>query len=106
MFSGNESGGSTGDLEVGLQGHAPIERASSAELIPFAHRLMTKREIAEYFGITERTIEAWMRRRYIPYIKIGQCVRFRVATVLRYVDDKYLVSAGEPRRRSRNGSRR
>ena len=63
---------------------------------------MTKREISEYFGITERTIEVWMRRRYIPYIKIGQSVRFRVATVLRYVDDKYLVPAGEPQRRIRN----
>ncbi len=71
-------------------------------MIPFEHRLMTKREIADYFGITERTIEVWMRHRYIPFIKIGQSVRFRVATVLRYVDDKYLVPAGEPRRGSRN----
>ena len=102
MFSGHELGGSTGEIEVGLQGHALTAPASSAEMIPFEYRLMTKREISEYFGISERTIEVWMRRRYIPYIKIGQSVRFRVATVLRYVDDKYLVPAGEPRRRSTN----
>lgn len=56
---------------------------------------MTKRELAGYFGITDRTVEEWMRRRYIPYIKIGQTVRFRVATVLRYVDEKYVVPAGQ-----------
>lgn len=44
-----------------------------------------------------------MRRRYIPYIKIGQTVRFRVASILRYVDGKYLVSAGQPRRHSKTG---
>jgi len=70
--------------------------------IPFEHRLFTKREMAEYFGITERTVEVWMRHRFIPYIKIGQSVRFRIAMVLRYVDDKYLVPAGEPRRRRKN----
>ncbi len=63
---------------------------------------MTKKEISGYFGISERTIEVWMRRRYIPYIKIGQSVRFRVASVLRYVEDKYLVPAGQPRRQVKN----
>ena len=102
MFSGHEFGGITGDIKVGVQGHPAIAREPSAETIPFEHRLMTKREMADYFGITERTIEVWMHRRYIPYTKIGKSVRFRVGTVMRYIDDKYLVSAGEPRRRGRN----
>jgi excisionase family DNA binding protein len=76
--------------------------SSIEEPIPFEHRLMTKRQLAEYFRITERTIEVWMRRRYIPYIKIGQSVRFRVASVLRYVDDKYMVPAGKPQRRRKD----
>jgi excisionase family DNA binding protein len=100
MFTGNESGGSKNNTDVPFRQPVTSVPASSTEAtISFEHRLFTKREMADYFGITERTIEVWMRRRYIPYIKIGQSVRFRIATVLRYVDDKYLVPAGEPRRR-------
>ena len=103
MFSGIEFGGSTGSqMSRGHTDDSNAPHPSAGEAIPFEYRLMTKREISEYFRITERTIEVWMRRRYIPYIKIGQSVRFRVATVLRYVDDKYLVPAGESRRRARN----
>jgi excisionase family DNA binding protein len=102
MFSGIEFGGSNGaQMSPGQDGDEHATRPSAGEVIPFEYRLMTKREISEYFGITERTIEVWMRRRYIPYIKIGQTVRFRVASVLRYVDGKYLVPAGEPRRPNR-----
>ena len=79
-----------------------VAAALTEATIPFEHRLFTKREMAHYLGVTERTVEVWMRRRYIPYIKIGQSVRFRIATVLRYVDDKYLVPAGEPQRRRGN----
>jgi len=63
------------------------------EAIPFEHRLMTKRELAGYFRITERTVEAWMQRRQIPYLKIGRTVRFRLATVVPYVNSKYLIPA-------------
>jgi excisionase family DNA binding protein len=102
MFSGNEFGGNS-STEM-ARGHDGDDRptAPSADEIPFEHRLMTKKEISEYFRITERTIEIWMRRRYIPYIKIGQSVRFRVASVLRYVEDKYLVPAGQPRRHAKH----
>jgi excisionase family DNA binding protein len=89
-------------MAPGLNGDGQPAPALAGELTPFEYRLMTKRQIAEYFGITERTIEVWMRRRYIPFIKIGQTVRFRVASVLRYVDEKYLVPAGEGGRRRKN----
>jgi len=102
MFNGNEFGGISGtQMAQGYDGDGHPTAPSAGE-IPFEHRLMTKKEIAEYFSITERTVEVWMRRRYIPYIKIGQSVRFRVASVLRYVDDKYLVPAGQPRRHANN----
>ena len=100
MFAGIEFGGrKDGQMDQGVQGHDQTATPSAGEAIPFEYRLMTKREISKHFGVTERTIEVWMRRRYIPYIKIGQSGRFRIATVLRYVDDRYLVPAGEPRRR-------
>jgi excisionase family DNA binding protein len=102
MFSGIDIGGNDEPQVSGCHegSHQPLY-PPSGEPVPFEFRLMSKRELAGYFGITERTVEVWMRRRYIPYIKIGQTVRFRVATVLRYVDDKYLVPAGEARRRAR-----
>ena len=94
MFTGNEIGGSkSNQVEQGVPGHDQTAAESASEVVPFEHRLMTKREISVYFGITERTIEVWMRRRYIPFMKIGQTVRFRVSTVIRYVDDKYSVPA-------------
>jgi excisionase family DNA binding protein len=102
MFSGDEFGGSGGSQTArGCDGNDFLTAPSAGD-IPFEHRLMTKKEISEYFGVTERTIEVWMRRRYIPYIKIGQSVRFRVASVLRYVDDKYLVPTGQSRRHVKN----
>jgi excisionase family DNA binding protein len=102
MFNGNEFGGnSSTELGRGHNGDGRPTAPSAAE-IPFEHWLITKKEISEYFGITERTIEVWMRRRYIPYIKIGQSVRFRVASVLRHVDDKYLVPARQRRRHVKN----
>src|SRR5271165_4557552 len=102
MFSGDEFGGSSGtQMAQGYNGGGHPTAPSVGE-IPFEHRLMTKSQISDYFGITERTVEVWMRRRYIPYIKIGQSVRFRVASVLRYVEDKYLVPAGQPRRHAKN----
>ena len=67
--------------------------------VPFEYRIMSKSEMAAYLGITERTIEIWMRRRMIPFIKLGRTVRFRVDSVLRYVDEKYTVSVAGSRRR-------
>jgi len=85
-----------------VQGHAQMAAPSAVEAIPFEYRRMTKRELSEYLGVTERTIEVWMRRRYIPYVKIGQSVRFGVATVLCYLDEKYYVPVGERGRRCKS----
>ena len=103
MFNGNEFIGSA-QVAQSHAGDCLSTQPASVETIPFEQRLLTKREMAAYFGITERTIESWMRRRYIPFIKIGQSVRFRVANVLQYVDNKYLMPAGEARRRKRRKS--
>lgn len=39
---------------------------------------LTKLQVAELFQVTERTVDAWMERRLIPFIKIGRTVRFRI----------------------------
>ncbi len=96
-----DGGFNEGDGGAGQQQPCGIDPGGTppSEHIPFEHRLVNKRELADYFGITERTVEVWMSRRYIPYIKIGQSVRFRIASVLKYVDEKYTVPASEGRRR-------
>jgi excisionase family DNA binding protein len=47
--------------------------------IPAGERYLSKLEVAARFGMTARTIEHWMRRGVIPYLKIG---KGRRATVL------------------------
>ncbi len=66
MFNGNEFGGSSGPRTAqGLDGDCHLTAPAVSD-IPFEDRLITKKQISEYFGITERTVEVWMRRRYIP----------------------------------------
>lgn len=39
----------------------------------------SKKEVAAYFGIGLRTVTDWMRRRLIPYTKVGHVVRFNLS---------------------------
>ena len=93
-----ELSGGTQVVTAGMPSLATTSQMLANE-IPFEHRMMSKSEMATYLGITERTIEIWMRRRIIPFIKLGRTVRFRVDSVLRYVDEKYTVPVAESRRR-------
>ena len=47
--------------------------------IPVGERYLSKMEVAARLGMTARTVEHWMRRGIIPYVKIG---KGRRATVL------------------------
>ena len=62
-----------------------------ASFIPFEQRMLTKQETADYLRVTERTIEAWMKARLIPYIRIGHTVRFRMSDVLLELDQRFRV---------------
>ncbi len=44
--------------------------------------LLTKRGLAPRLEISPRTLDAWMKRGFVPYIKIGKSVSFRLADVL------------------------
>ena len=48
----------------------------------------TKIEIAAMLQLTPRTIDLWMKKRRIPYLKIGRCVRFDIADVKAYLASK------------------
>ena len=54
--------------------------------------LFTRKQIADYIGVSERTISNMMRQRRIPVIKIGKTVRFD-PTKVRKALDKYEIEA-------------
>jgi excisionase family DNA binding protein len=44
--------------------------------------LLTKRELAPRLNCSVRTVDDWMRKGRLPYIKLGKSVRFRWPDVL------------------------
>jgi excisionase family DNA binding protein len=44
--------------------------------------LLRKRELAEELAISKRTLDVWMQKGRIPFLKIGRSVRFRLPDVL------------------------
>lgn len=44
--------------------------------------LLDKPELAAKLRISKRTVDAWMRKRRLPFIKIGKTVRFNWQDVL------------------------
>ena len=54
--------------------------------------LFNRKQIADYIGVSERTISNMMRQRRIPVIKIGKSVRFD-PTKVRKALDKYEIEA-------------
>ena len=43
-------------------------------------------DVAEYLGVTERTVRTWQRRHRLPYLKIGGTVRFRPMDVVGWAE--------------------
>jgi excisionase family DNA binding protein len=44
--------------------------------------LLTKQNLAPRLKCSVRTVDEWMRRGRLPYIKVGKAVRFRWGDVL------------------------
>ena len=49
--------------------------------IKVAEEYLNKRELSLRLKKTERTIDYWMKRGWLPYYKIGRCVRFKWSEV-------------------------
>lgn len=52
-----------------------------ATLFPIASDLLTRKQAAEYLGITPRTLAVWacVKRYPLPYVKVGRLVKYRRA---------------------------
>jgi excisionase family DNA binding protein len=49
--------------------------------------LLTKRGLAPRLEISTRTLDDWMRRGWVPYIKLGRTVRFKLEDVLQKLNE-------------------
>lgn len=54
-------------------------------------RLWTVAVVAEYLGVTERTVRSWQRIRGLPHLVIGGSVRFRRADVEAWAESHQVV---------------
>ncbi|HWX17464.1 MAG TPA: helix-turn-helix domain-containing protein [Chthoniobacterales bacterium] len=63
---------------------AAVERAGDG--------LLNKRGLAPKLQISTRTLDDWMRKGRIPFLKVGKTVRFRLADVLQKLNEQYRVN--------------
>lgn len=56
-----------------------------------ADTMLTKTEMAEHFGITVRTLENWMKRGYVPFLKMGRNGRFSLRDVEKHAEARHRV---------------
>jgi excisionase family DNA binding protein len=50
--------------------------------------LLTAQQIAGYLGVPPSTIYKWTHEGFIPHVKLGRLVRFRLAEVERWVEKR------------------
>ena len=47
---------------------------------------MTRREVAEMYGVTEDTVGHWIRSKYLPAVKVGKRYLVRAEDIKRFED--------------------
>jgi len=50
--------------------------------------LLTKENLADYLQLSTRTIDTWVCRNKVPYIKVGRVVRFDKKVIDRWLKEK------------------
>lgn len=59
-----------------------VNKAHEATVDGASDGLLNKRSLALKLGISKRTVDAWMKKKRLPFIKVGKTVRFRWPDVL------------------------
>jgi excisionase family DNA binding protein len=52
------------------------------------NRLLTVQEIADYLQVRPSTIYQWTHQGFIPHVKLGNRIRFRLSQVDRWLEKK------------------
>ena len=60
-------------------------------------------ELMERVGVSRRTLYTWMRKGYVPYIRVGRSVRFDWKLVSERLGARFKSNCQPPRRSSRSG---
>jgi excisionase family DNA binding protein len=53
-----------------------------------AKDVLTTTQVAEWLQVAESTIRKWVHYRFIPYVKLGRCVRFRGEEIEKWLDER------------------
>ena len=60
--------------------------AAQATMREFTRRIVTKKAVAAYCGVTDRCIDNWRWDRGFPAIKVGRVARFDLAEVDAWIE--------------------
>jgi excisionase family DNA binding protein len=60
-------------------------------------RLLNIHEIADYLGVAKSTIYKWVHQEYIPHIKMGKLVRFRLCEIDSWIEERSIEGRKERR---------
>jgi excisionase family DNA binding protein len=52
------------------------------------HKLLKFKEIAVYLQVKSSVIHQWTHQGYIPHVKLGNQVRFRISRIDKWLDKK------------------
>lgn len=50
------------------------------------HRLLSRREVEEFYGIPKRYLERVVKKSGPRYVKVGRLIRYRVADIEDWID--------------------
>lgn len=86
------------ELETNRQDEVEIRMSSEAgglvheeQVNPIQGDYLTKRETANLLRITVRTLESWLKRGWVPYLKIHRTVRLKRADVEAVLNEKFRI---------------
>jgi excisionase family DNA binding protein len=65
---------------------------SPARDLTFDDPLLTRAEVADLLGVTERWVKRAIGLRYFPHVKVGKLVRVRRSDVLAYIEAQRVSS--------------
>lgn len=51
-------------------------------------RLLTTKQLAEVLQVAPSTVYFWVHSGFVPYIKLGKCVRFNEKAVSKWVENR------------------
>lgn len=85
-------------IEESVKKTAPAASPQRAYEVINPERVLNKQEMAEYLGVSLRTVDNWIHRGQLPHWRIGKCVRFRLGDVVGLLNERNRVSPFDYRR--------